>query len=86
MISSVMIGLEIVLSLPLGDTLKTLVLDHKDRRRAVAFCTVLVALEIIGIDEFLSVIVMIDEAQIADEDVSEGFLRAMAEFHRTRLG
>lgn len=68
--------------------MKRLVLDSEGRQKTVAFCTALVALKIIGIDEFLSVVMMVDEAQTEDQgethDVSEGFLTMLAEYHRTR--
>lgn len=58
-------------------------MSSEDRHRAVAFCSVLVALDVIGMEEFIRVVIVIDSAEIEEEDVSQGFLVKLAEFYRS---
>ena len=59
-------------------------MDDKDRLVTARFCSALVAVGIIGIDELVTVISRIDNCEIDPDSVSEAFLLRLAEFYRTR--
>ncbi len=57
------------------------VLDTEARYKAVAFSSAMVSLGLLTMDEFMSVMVGIDEAQIDESSVSETFLRKLADLY-----
>ena len=56
-------------------------MDDKDRYRTVAFCATLVSLGLIGMDEFVSVMVGIDGAFIEEDFVSTAFLLRLTDYY-----
>jgi len=62
------------------------VMDGLDKHRAVAFVSALVSLGLIGMEEFITVMVDVDSSTIGEEDVSETFLMRLTEHYRSVIG
>ena len=53
-----------------------------DRHKTVSFLSALVSVGIIDMEEFMSVLTMIDEAVVEEDNVSEGFLLKLSDLYR----
>ena len=56
-------------------------MDDKDRLRTVAFCSALVSLGLIGMEEFVSVMITIDGAVVDEDFVSQTFLQRLTDYY-----
>lgn len=56
-------------------------MNDKDRYRTVAFCSTLVSIGLLSMEEFVSVMVGIDGALIEEDFVSSTFLLRLTEYY-----
>jgi hypothetical protein len=64
--------------------MQIIVMTDKDRLRAVSFCSALVSLGLLDIEEFMSVLSRIEDAVIEEDMTSEGFVLRLAEYYSSR--